>query len=751
MSVLSLSARLRRVFPTRRRVITAVVLLVVIVAAAAVVLWPEWKRFTTEERVLTVRSGPYRDESVNLDVTLYLPDTASAETPVPAVLLAHGFGSTKHSVRSDAEELAGLGYAVLTYTARGFGRSGGQIHLNHPDYEVRDAQQLLDWLAERPEIRTDADGDPRVGVVGSSYGGALALLLAAHDPRVDAIVPTATWNDLARSLLPESSGQPPINGVFKKGWGGYFFGSGGFAGMDAAFGGAGGTKRSGEPGDVGLSAAGIPDLAMFDPTCGRFAPDICAAYLEIATTGRASEEAVARLRQSSPAAVLDRITVPTLLIQGTADTLFPLSEADANARGIAANGTPVRVAWFNGGHDGGEGPRTDRDRIRFLTGQWLDHYVKGEGDPPGTSFTWSHIAGFDAMERGLVATGYHVADYPGLGGTDRTAVILHGPSQQIASPPNGNPAALSALPFAGGAATFLDGMVSELPGQHAWYLSSAVTEPVNLVGAPTVSLRAASETGEAVLFVKLYDIDPDGRLTLINSQVAPVRLTSLPADISAAEPVTVTLPALVHRVEAGHHLGVVVATADQAYAGPVEPARYTVSLGSDVLTLPTVTGDPIVTPAAVWPWVLAGLVGVIAVGVVVVVVLARRRQRRQDTAVHPDYADVPLVVRGLRKEYADGFVAVADVEFEVRRGQVVGLLGPNGAGKTTTLRVLMGLTQPTAGEIYVFGHRLAPGAPVLSRIGALVEGSRLPAAPERPGEPTGVLAGDRTAGCRRPA
>jgi ABC-2 type transport system ATP-binding protein len=80
------------------------------------------------------------------------------------------------------------------------------------------------------------------------------------------------------------------------------------------------------------------------------------------------------------------------------------------------------------------------------------------------------------------------------------------------------------------------------------------------------------------------------------------------------------------------------------------------------------------------------------------------------------------VVRGLRKEYADGFVAVRSVSFTVHRGQVVGLLGPNGAGKTTSLRVLMGLTRPTAGEILVFGHRLTPGAPVLSRLGALVEG-----------------------------
>ena len=55
-------------------------------------------------------------------------------------------------------------------------------------------------------------------------------------------------------------------------------------------------------------------------------------------------------------------------------------------------------------------------------------------------------------------------------------------------------------------------------------------------------------------------------------------------------------------------------------------------------------------------------------------------------------------VRGLRKCFGD-VVAVNDVSFEARDGQVTALLGENGAGKTTTLRSIYGLIQPDAGEV----------------------------------------------------
>src|SRR5690348_4443363 len=61
-----------------------------------------------------------------------------------------------------------------------------------------------------------------------------------------------------------------------------------------------------------------------------------------------------------------------------------------------------------------------------------------------------------------------------------------------------------------------------------------------------------------------------------------------------------------------------------------------------------------------------------------------------------------LEVRGLHKRYGD-LVAVQEVTFEARPGEMVGLLGPNGAGKTTTVSMIAGLLPPDHGEVRVEG------------------------------------------------
>ena len=418
--------------------------------------------------MVTVRTGPEGDQRVRLDTRLYVPSVATAARPAPAVLLAHGFGGTKTSVDAQARDLAGRGYVVLAWTAQGFGRSGGQVHLNSPDYEVADASRLLDRLAARPEVRRDAPGDPRVGVVGSSYGGALALLLAGHDPRVDAIVPQSTWNDLGRSLFPESTGKGPEDGVFKRVWAGWLYaaGLGGGGSLPALSPGAGNESLT-EPGSLvaltNPSGAGEKPRTGAGSTpesvgprderagCGRFAVAVCRMYQRVATSGRADPATSALLARSSPAGVLDRITAPTLMVHGTADTLFPLAEANANALGIAADRTPVRVMWFSGGHDAGAGSDLDRSRVRKGTLDWLDHYLRGTGPAPRKSFPFSRVSGVDYGGNSVRTVGlFAPAGYPRLDGdAPAREVPLVGAPRLISNPPAGTPAAVSSVPGLG--------------------------------------------------------------------------------------------------------------------------------------------------------------------------------------------------------------------------------------------------------------------------------------------------------------
>jgi ABC-2 type transport system ATP-binding protein len=65
-----------------------------------------------------------------------------------------------------------------------------------------------------------------------------------------------------------------------------------------------------------------------------------------------------------------------------------------------------------------------------------------------------------------------------------------------------------------------------------------------------------------------------------------------------------------------------------------------------------------------------------------------------------------IEVRGLTKLYAQ-FVAVSDLSFTVRPGEIMGLLGPNGAGKTTTLRCAAGIIPATRGTVQIHGHDVA--------------------------------------------
>ena len=67
--------------------------------------------------------------------------------------------------------------------------------------------------------------------------------------------------------------------------------------------------------------------------------------------------------------------------------------------------------------------------------------------------------------------------------------------------------------------------------------------------------------------------------------------------------------------------------------------------------------------------------------------------------------DLAIEVKGLTKKYAN-VIAVDNINFDVKKGEVFGFLGPNGAGKTTTQRILTGVISATSGEVSILGYNI---------------------------------------------
>lgn len=106
-----------------------------------------------------------------------------------------------------------------------------------------------------------------------------------------------------------------------------------------------------------------------------------------------------------------------------------------------------------------------------------------------------------------------------------------------------------------------------------------------------------------------------------------------------------------------------------------------------------------------------------------------RPSSQADSAVAETTSTQPAInVQGLSKVYKDGdesITAVDDLNLEVEPGTVVGLLGPNGAGKTTAIKSMLGLVEPTEGQVEIAGVDVTANPRAGYRqVGAMLEGAR---------------------------
>ncbi|MBK8758194.1 MAG: ATP-binding cassette domain-containing protein [Actinomycetales bacterium] len=448
--------------------------------------------------------------------------------------------------------------------------------------------------------------------------------------------------------------------------------------------------------------------------CGRFDPTVCRLFLQAAETGQPSPELLALLRAHSPAPLLTDLRAPTYLVQGMSDTLFGLEHADATARTLQAQGTPVAVRWIDGGHDGPSSTaEADEAALRaFLAGALASRL--GIAAVPG------FVYAVPVPRRQSIAPLFSMPAYPGLAQANRSTVALaSGGPRALLNPPGGQPAALTTLAGAtipGGAGAAYQ--LASLPGQSVAFDTQQLESRRDLAGSPRVRLTVTSTGTSVTLFLSLWQVTGDAA-TLARKLVAPVTIPTTPGQPATVD---IDLPAATWTVEAGSRLRLLVSTTDTAYAGPRAARADQISIVGAALDLPALDGTRLPGESDRDTEALGVAGALLAVLAVWGVTAYLARRRRTHLPERSDLVGVPLVVDGLVKTYADGHRAVDDVSWRADRGQVVGLLGPNGAGKTTTLRMVLGLIAADEGQSYLNGVPVQPGSRALRHIGALVEG-----------------------------
>lgn len=171
------------------------------------------------------RTVDFRSGDSYCTAWLYLPNTVS-EAPVPVVVMGHGLGATREmGLAPYAERFVAEGLAVLVFTYRHLGDSGGA-----PRQVLSMAKQLADWDAalEYAAGLPEVDGS-RVAVWGSSLGGGHAIAVAARHPELRAAVAQCPFTDglasagslgvresltlfgfVARDLLAAARGKAPV-------------------------------------------------------------------------------------------------------------------------------------------------------------------------------------------------------------------------------------------------------------------------------------------------------------------------------------------------------------------------------------------------------------------------------------------------------------------------------------------------------------------------------------------------------------
>lgn len=402
--------------------------------------------------------------------------TASAAAPghrAPTVLFGPGWGGEAFTDPTMPTSTAGgtigiapllaAGYNVVSWNPRGFHTSSGQAEADSAFYEGRDVSAILTWVAAQSWAQLDRPGDPRVGMVGGSYGGEVQWAAAALDHRIDAIAPDISWNSLVTSLDPNDTG--------KSGWGALLYG---------------GAQAAGQRDDPRIDTAFLEGQAAFQPSAD--------ALRFLGAAGRHDLAAWVR--------------TPALILQGTVDTLFPLDEAAINYAEVARNHVPVKMVWFCGGHGACLTNPGDTSVIERDTLAWMARYLKKQPVSTGPGFEWVDQQGAwhstptyrsNSTHGGVEAHGAGTLALTGAGG----------------SGPYTGPGAAQLGP---------ETIIIATPATNAVNVPIRFARSTTVLGAPELSLNYTGQAPQSNARVLAQIVD-DSTGVVLGSQITPIPVT----------------------------------------------------------------------------------------------------------------------------------------------------------------------------------------------------------------------------------
>ena len=491
---------------------------------------------TLEDRVASF-------DGVPIDVDVTLPVTGDG--PFPTVVLLHSWAQTKEDVHATApgESLSALayhgylndnfyakrGYAVVAYSARGFGRSCGTrtsrtaacsrgwTHLGDQRYEVRDAQWLLGLLVD------EGIADPAaLGVAGLGYGGAVAITFAYLNDRVrlpdgrfapwrspdgvplslGAAFSSAGWSDLSQILVP--NGRFLDTGVSRRG-----------DNLSPV-----GVLKSSYSSILLALAEGFGFVSPPGADPGADLRGWLTTFSDGEPYGTAERAIVEEMAEFHSGFGLPGRPAPLLLQAGwTNDLLTPLEAIRVyrDIRGRSAR-APVALQLADYGDARGSNNFAEIDELNLRGAAFLDRYLAPLSEDSTRAPLSGEVAGFlqtcPPPAPSVVGERFAAASWK----TAHPGVVRFGSSAgQVVDSDGGDPSIAAAFDPVSGA-TSCDVVPAQTSPGTALYATLA-RRSFTLLGLPRVTAEIHASGASGQVAARLWDVSPSGSQRLVSRGV----------------------------------------------------------------------------------------------------------------------------------------------------------------------------------------------------------------------------------------